>query len=56
MYICSNCQKEYNKWQGQCDSCGLWNTIIELEGRVEDKKATKKSKLTNSTVNPVKLS
>ncbi len=56
MYICSNCQKEYNKWQGQCDSCGLWNTIIELEGRVEDKKATKKSKLTNSTVSPVKLS
>lgn len=56
MYICSNCQKEYNKWQGQCDNCGLWNTIIELEGRVEDKKATKKSKLTNSTVNPVKLS
>lgn len=56
MYICSNCQKEYNKWQGQCDSCGLWNTIIELEGRAEDKKATKKSKLTNSTVSPVKLS
>lgn len=31
MFVCSNCQKTYNKWQGQCDNCGQWNTIIEIE-------------------------
>lgn len=31
MFICSNCQKEYSKWQGQCDSCKKWSTLIENE-------------------------
>ena len=55
MFICSNCQKEYNKWQGQCDSCGQWNTIIEIEGRSGDKRITKKDKLNSSTAKPVRL-
>jgi DNA repair protein RadA/Sms len=29
IYICDNCGKEYSGWQGQCDVCGEWNTIVE---------------------------
>ena len=28
-YVCQNCGTAYPKWQGKCDSCGEWNTIIE---------------------------
>jgi len=29
IYICSSCGFETNKWEGQCRSCGEWNTLIE---------------------------
>ncbi len=28
-YACSECGANYPKWQGQCHSCGEWNTIEE---------------------------
>ncbi len=28
-YSCQECGSVYPKWQGKCDSCGEWNTIIE---------------------------
>jgi len=27
VYTCTNCQMDYAKWQGKCDSCQQWNTI-----------------------------
>jgi len=29
IYVCKSCGHEYPKWQGRCDNCGEWNTIIE---------------------------
>ena len=29
-YVCNQCGEEYSKWQGQCDSCGAWNTLSEF--------------------------
>ena len=29
VYRCSDCGAEYPKWQGRCDSCGEWNTLVE---------------------------
>ena len=29
VYVCSNCQQEYARWQGKCDQCGKWNTLEE---------------------------
>jgi DNA repair protein RadA/Sms len=26
-YVCSDCGAEYPKWQGQCESCGAWDTL-----------------------------
>ncbi|PJC40494.1 MAG: DNA repair protein RadA [Parcubacteria group bacterium CG_4_9_14_0_2_um_filter_41_8] len=29
LYICSHCDSQYSKWQGQCDECNKWGTIAE---------------------------
>ncbi|MHA7841824.1 MAG: DNA repair protein RadA [Winogradskyella sp.] len=28
-FFCQNCGTQYAKWQGQCNSCKQWNTIVE---------------------------
>ena len=28
-YICQSCGSVYPKWQGKCDACGAWNSIVE---------------------------
>ena len=34
-FICQNCGASYTRWQGRCDSCTEWNTIIEEASRAE---------------------
>lgn len=29
IFICQSCGAQYPKWQGQCVSCGEWNTLVE---------------------------
>ena len=29
LFYCTDCGNELPKWQGQCPSCGAWNTIVE---------------------------
>ena len=29
VYRCTDCGAEYPKWQGRCDACGEWNTLVE---------------------------
>lgn len=39
IYLCNECGNEYMAWQGRCDYCGAWNTIVaqkvqaDAEGR-----------------------
>lgn len=28
-FCCQNCGAQYPKWQGKCDACQQWNTIVE---------------------------
>ncbi|MEM5500520.1 DNA repair protein RadA [Ahrensia kielensis] len=28
-FICQNCATTHTQWQGKCDGCGEWNTIVE---------------------------
>ena len=28
-FICQDCGAAYGRWQGKCDACGQWNTIVE---------------------------
>lgn len=29
IFVCQNCGATYHKWQGKCDTCSEWNTIVE---------------------------
>src|SRR5688500_1590728 len=29
VYRCTECGAEYPKWQGRCETCGEWNTLVE---------------------------
>lgn len=29
MYVCQKCEQSFPKWQGRCDSCGAWNSLVE---------------------------
>ncbi|MBL4866364.1 MAG: DNA repair protein RadA [Pseudomonadales bacterium] len=29
-YVCNDCGADYTKWQGQCGSCGVWNSLSEV--------------------------
>ena len=28
-YICSSCGAQFARWQGRCDQCGQWNSLVE---------------------------
>ena len=28
-FVCQACGTAYNRWQGKCDACGEWNTLVE---------------------------
>jgi DNA repair protein RadA/Sms len=29
-YVCGQCGAEHTKWQGQCEACGVWNSLTEF--------------------------
>lgn len=29
-FVCGDCGSDYRKWQGQCDDCGAWNTLSQV--------------------------
>lgn len=29
IYVCNSCGSTYNKWMGQCEGCGEWNSLAE---------------------------
>ncbi|MGZ9115322.1 MAG: DNA repair protein RadA [Methylocystis sp.] len=29
VYVCQNCGAVASRWQGRCDSCGEWNSLVE---------------------------
>jgi DNA repair protein RadA/Sms len=29
VYRCTDCGADYTKWQGRCETCGEWNTLVE---------------------------
>ena len=37
LFFCQNCGAQYSKWQGQCNSCKEWNTIVEEIIQKEEK-------------------
>src|SRR5689334_13746387 len=52
IYSCSECGAAHPKWQGQCATCGAWNTLIE---EVEPSRAAKASAYTGPAAKAVPL-
>ncbi len=42
-YVCQQCGAESAKWQGQCQKCGSWNSLVEVLKSKKDLKATKQA-------------
>jgi DNA repair protein RadA/Sms len=40
VFVCQSCGATTTRWQGKCDSCGEWNTIVEEATRALPKGAT----------------
>jgi DNA repair protein RadA/Sms len=55
-FFCQNCGSQYSKWQGQCNACKAWNTIVE-EVIQKDEKVIWKSSTVDSkrTVKPLRV-
>lgn len=43
VFVCQNCATTYPKWQGKCDNCGEWNTMVEQVQSTVGKSAVAKS-------------
>ncbi|MBU0732040.1 DNA repair protein RadA [Patescibacteria group bacterium] len=53
IYICSNCDSQFPKWQGQCPECGKWGTVTKDS---EKKAGKKKAEAAIDAAKPFKLS
>jgi len=38
-YICENCGAQFARWQGRCDQCGQWNTLVETVVSVKSQRS-----------------
>src|ERR1700726_2662477 len=38
-FVCQNCGAVSGRWQGKCESCGEWNTIVEESAAAEARAA-----------------
>ena len=42
VYVCGDCGADHAKWQGQCQSCGEWNTLSQLSVAAGSSSATQR--------------
>jgi DNA repair protein RadA/Sms len=53
IYICKSCGSSFNKWQGQCDGCGEWNSLTEENDQTMPSGLGKAGKTTKGRVIPL---
>ncbi|MBS7787791.1 DNA repair protein RadA [Flavobacterium sp. CYK-55] len=55
-FFCQSCGTQYAKWQGQCNACKAWNTIVEEIVQKEEKTSWRSSSAeTKKTPRPLKI-
>lgn len=64
-YICQSCGAIHARWQGKCDSCGEWNTIVEErtepipgskgKGKASKGRSLQLEKLSGDTTPPARI-
>lgn len=58
LFYCQNCGAQHSKWQGQCNSCREWNTLVEEVVEKSEKKSwkTESSPGTRKIAKPLRIS
>jgi DNA repair protein RadA/Sms len=51
-FVCQNCGASFPKWQGRCDNCGEWNTLVEQAAASTGKSAVAKSATSGRVLAP----
>ena len=54
-FFCQNCGTQFAKWQGQCNACKAWNTIVEEIIQKEEKVAWKTNVEIKKAPKPLKI-
>jgi DNA repair protein RadA/Sms len=54
-FFCQNCGTQYAKWQGQCNACKEWNTIVEEVIQKEEKSGWKPTSEIRKAPKPLKI-
>ena len=54
-YFCQSCGAQYAKWQGQCNACKEWNTLVEEVLTKDDNKSWKTSSVPKRITKPQKI-
>ncbi len=54
-FFCQNCGSQYAKWQGQCNACKEWNTIVEEVVQKEEKTSWKPTSEVKKAPKPLKI-
>ncbi|WP_298140886.1 DNA repair protein RadA [Flavobacterium sp.] len=54
-FFCQNCGTQYAKWQGQCNACKEWNTIVEEVIQKEEKTSWKPTSEVKKAPKPLKV-
>lgn len=54
-FFCQNCGTQYAKWQGQCNACKEWNTIVEEIIIKEEKQSWKTTSEQKKANKPLKI-
>lgn len=54
-FFCQNCGTQYSKWQGQCNACREWNTIVEEVIQKEEKSVWKNPTQKTRIAAPLKV-
>ncbi|MFA7308533.1 MAG: DNA repair protein RadA [Patescibacteria group bacterium] len=54
-FICNGCGAEYVRWQGKCDQCGQWETLVETIVTKQDKGLTSRTRVAGTTSVPQSL-
>ena len=54
-FFCQNCGNQYAKWQGQCNACKAWNTIVEELIQKPEKSDWKSTSVVKRSSKPLKI-
>lgn len=54
-FFCQNCGTQYFKWQGQCNACKEWNTIVEEVVQKEEKNSWKPTSEVKKAQKPLRI-